>query len=150
MGLLMTSFHGVIEVLVMGEQAAGVDRNFIGTVWPRAFMELLYPHLWTKLLPTCVRQTSNRSDWSPVLYGFTLQYSFSNRQLVPFAWFRGSDTSKNKAKQKTFNLPAMKYTADLNKWDLLERPCFLQAFSQQRHDCLGRSPKIAAGVWCSI
>lgn len=33
MGLLMTSFHGLIEVLVMGEQvAAGVDRDFIGTV----------------------------------------------------------------------------------------------------------------------
>lgn len=31
MGLLMTSFHGVIEVLVMGKKAAGVDRDFIGT-----------------------------------------------------------------------------------------------------------------------
>lgn len=79
-------------------------------------------HLWSCCTPISelnyfpdVRQTSNRSDWSPVLYGFTLQYSFSNRQLVPFAWFRGSDTGKNKTKQKTFNLPAMKYTADLNK-----------------------------------
>lgn len=113
-------------------------------------------HLWSCCTPISelnyfpdVRQTSNRSDWSPVLYGFTLQYSLSKRQLV-LACLRGSDTSKNKTKQKTFNLPTMKYTADLNKSDLLEHPCFLQTFSQQRHDCLGRSPKIAAEVWCSI
>jgi len=31
MGLLMTPFHGVIEVLVMGRKAAGLGRDFIGT-----------------------------------------------------------------------------------------------------------------------
>lgn len=31
MGLLMTSFHGVIEVLRIGKKAAGADRDFIGT-----------------------------------------------------------------------------------------------------------------------
>lgn len=39
----------------------------------------------------------------------------------------------------------MKYTAKLNKWDLLEPPHFLQTFSQQKRDCLRRTPE-ATGV----
>lgn len=78
-------------------------------------------HLWSCCTPISelnyfpdARQTSNHSHWSPVLYGFTLQYSFSNRQLVPFG-LEVLTLVKNTTKQKTFNLPAMKYTADLNK-----------------------------------
>lgn len=39
----------------------------------------------------------------------------------------------------------MKYTAKSNKRDLLEHPHFVQAFSLQRHGCLGRTPEIAGG-----
>lgn len=93
-------FHTVIEVLVMGKKKPVVLTEI-------SLVQRDPGHLWSLCTSVSelnyfpdVRQTSDHSDWPPILYGFNPQYSFSNRQLVPFSWFRGSDTSKNKTKQK--------------------------------------------------
>lgn len=69
-GPLMNFFHGVIEVLMMGRKESVVlteislVRRDPGCLWSlcTSVSELNY-------FPD-VRQTSDHSDWSPILYGF--------------------------------------------------------------------------------
>lgn len=121
------------------KRVSGVDRDFIGTAWPRVFMEPLYLRLRAKLLPRC---KANKRSLRLVSYSLWL-HGLSTHSAIG-SWFRflGLEVpTPVKTNKKTFNLLAMKYTAKLNKWDLLEPPHFLQTFSQQKRDCLRRTPE---------